>query len=722
MNEDGKLTSTQFESAVRYQNLGDFSMAESLYRKILSTQPNHIPSIGNLAIVSQKLGKFDLSVKLLHKLTRLNPSDDNAYTTLGNLYYNRGKKKKAINYYLRAIRLNPKSASTYANLGLAYQEIGDIKEAMFFIHRGLQVDPEATDLHFCLANIYNLIGQFRKAVKSYATVIEIEPRHARAYCNLAISLKALKKYDLAIENIEYAIKIEPNRASFHYNLGNILKETGQYREAVKCHQTAIQLAPDFTEPYTNLGILLEDLGRFDEAIRYLTRALQLAPKDADTHYNLGNLFAEILEYEKSNRFYNTAIELNSKEAVSNYLMNLNYAEALDPNFVYDQHKTKAKKLETDESEDYAYHGNIVSKSSNQKIRIGYLSSDFRQHSVSYFLQSVIEYHDRNKFEIFCFYNSDIEDEITDRIRNWSDHFISVYHLPDHMAYHQIKKCDLNFLIELNGHTKGNRLTILHSDISEKILSWVGYPNTTGLSTVDYKITDNYCDPAPFADEFYVEDLLRFEQFFMVYDPPLFLPEIEPSPYITNGYLTFGSFNNFKKINPSLIDLWACVLNTFPDSKLLLKNSGKSNMRMNQNIIEHFQKANIDDSRINLFDRLENEKEHLSLYNLVDVSLDTHPYSGTATTFESLVMGVPVFTLTGEMHASRVTGSILHQLKLDHFVVIDRQDYVQQLKKNIYEQNSLDRSYRQKLLESDLCNGSDFTRKLERKLVQIMNPG
>ena len=722
MKEDKDLTDKNFVAAVEYQQAGHLPMAMSAYRQILSDQPNHTASIGNLAIVAKQLGDYDLSIKLLHKLVEINPNDSNIYNTLGNIYYETGNTETAIDYYKQAIERDSEFVSAYNNLGIAFQEIGDTAQAISCLQSGLKSNSQSISIIFSLANVYYQRTDYNSAVHYYQKVIEIEPKHSEAYSNLALSFKALKKNDLAIKNLKKAVDIKPNSANAYYNLANIYQELGHNRIAIEKYQKAIRINPNFSQAHINLGKILGDLEKYEQAIRYLNKAVQLSPNDADIYYNLGNLASKTLDYQKSKRFYQIAIRLGSTQAIHNYLMDLNYVANPDPCLIFDEHQIHARKLQTDFDPDNCQLSSMSIKTSrDQKIRIGYLSSDFREHSVSYFFQSVIKNHDKKNFEIFCFYNSDIEDHITKQIKNWSDHFFSIHELSDFAAFQKIKRCNLNFLIELNGHTDGNRLSILRAGVAKKILSWIGYPNTTGLNSVDYKISDTYCDPIPFADQFYSEKLIRFDRFFMVYKPPPVLPTIKPSPFLNNGYLTFGSLNNFKKITRDMIHLWAKVLLNFPYSRLLLKNSNRPSQKQKEVLFQSFKKLGVQEKRLKLIDRLEDHEGHLNVYNSIDLSLDTHPYSGTTTTFESLVMGVPVFTLIGQLHASRVTASILHQLGLSDFIVENREDYIFQLKSITEDKSNFSRNhYRRHLLLSHLCDGLGFTRELEEKLKQIQS--
>ena len=710
----------KFVAAVVCQRAGNLRDAISIYREILSAEPNHEGSIGNLAIVAKEQGNYDQAAKLLQKLIQLNPKDSNAHNTLGNVYHEQGNMKNAIRCYKKAVELNCDFTSAYINLGVAYQNIGNTRQSIFHLQNGLKSNAESADINFCLANVYSQSADYESAISHYYKVLQIQPHNSKLHSNLALCLKALHKNDLALDHLKKAIDLDPYSANAHYNLGSLHQEVGYYRKAVEHYKSAIKIDPNFAQPHINLAKIFSDLGHEDEALTYLNRAVLLSPKDEDVYYNLGNLFAKRLDYKKSNNFYQISIQLGSKKAVSNYLLNLHYSEKIDRQFAFDEHKLQAKKIHADSSFEKSVLSNpLATLSNDNKIRVGYLSSDFREHSVSYFLEPVIEHHDYKSFDIFCFHNSDVEDGVTDRIKMRPTNFISIHGMSDSMAFDQIKRCNLHILIDLNGHTEGNRLEIVRSGLARKILSWIGYPNTTGLESFDYKITDSYCDPPIVSDQFYVESLLHLDGFFLVYRPPSHLPKIQVSPYLSNGYLTFGSFNNFKKINPSLVHTWSHVLKTFPKSNLILKNSGRPNSWQKKFLFRSFETADIDSSRVKIFERMEDSKQHLNLYNLIDMTLDTHPYSGTTTTFESLIMGVPVFTLTGQAHVSRVTGSILHSLGLNQFIADSKKDYIPKLESLTRDKQHFDKGYRKRLLESDLCDGLLFTKKLEAQLKSLI---
>ena len=720
MSPKNTLIDRLFATAVEHQQAGNLKDSEDLYKKILATNPNHCPSMSNLAFLAKKFRKYDLAIDLLQKLIKVNSKDAHAYNALGNIHRQLADNQRAIDCYQIATQIDPHYTTAYANLGVLHQQLGNCQKAAVFLQKAVQIAPDTASHHFNMGNVYYGLGKYQQAINCYQLAIEIDPRATQSHCNLAITFKKIKKHESAVDSLKRAIEIDSNLANAHYNLGNTYQELGKYQNAIECFQRALQINPNFAQAYTNFGALLKDLERYDEAIDCLQRALRITPRDADIYYNLGNIFAELLDYHKSNVFYQSATRFGSTKAINNYLMNLNYVERYSRQYVFDHHQTEAKKLLFKLPSEWTIDSDYRDYFPFTKVRIGYLSSDFREHSVAYFFESILEHHNRDQFEVFCFFNSEVEDEVTKRLRTLADHFMSIHQLSDTEAFLHIKSFNLHFLVELNGHTADNRLAILHSGIAYKVLSWIGYPNTTGLRSVDYKISDEYCDPVPSSDKFYTEELIRFDKFFMVYKPPQPLPAVTPSPYQENKFLTFGSFNNYKKINPSLIKIWASILAEFPSSTLRLKNNRKTNQLEQNRFLKYFEQTNIDAGRISFFDRMEDRSEHLDLYNSIDISLDTYPYSGTTTTFESLVMGVPVFTLAGQTHASRVTGSILNQLGLDQFIVTDPSNYARQLRKIVADKQTLARGYRQRLLESDLCGGSSFVKELEKKFRHILS--
>ena len=341
--------------------------------------------------------------------------------------------------------------------------------------------------------------------------------------------------------------------------------------------------------------------------------------------------------------------------------------------------------------------------------------------MAYFLEPVLQRHDRSRFEVFCYHSGAGEDDLSTRLRSHAEHWRAVARLsPDELERALRTDC-LDLLVELSGHTDGNRLAVVARRVAPVQVTYLGYPNTTGLSAVDYRITDAHADPPGESDALHTERLVRLPETFLCYTPPF---EGEPAaqpPARTRGRLTFGSFNNLAKLSAANIALWARVLDAVPDATLMIKTGGLQDPGLRRVVLERFRAVGIDAARLELAAPTDSIEAHMRSYDRVDIALDSYPYHGTTTTLDALWMGVPVVTLCGDRHAARVSASILHTLGLDELVAATAQDYVriaQRLALDVDRLETLRRTLRGRLHASPLMDGVRFTRQLEATYLQM----
>jgi len=302
------------------------------------------------------------------------------------------------------------------------------------------------------------------------------------------------------------------------------------------------------------------------------------------------------------------------------------------------------------------------------------------------------------------------------------HWRNISGLKDKQIVDLIKEDNIDILVDLAGHTSGNKLKVFTHKPAPIQINWLGYPNTTGLKTIDYRFTDNIADPKDESDMFYSEQLIRLDNGFLCYQGNNSIPVCNELPYFNNEYITFASFNNLAKINPQLLKLWSQILLLIPKSKLILKSKQFSDSITNSRYLELFTKEGIEPDRIKLYSWLSDNNEHLKLYNSIDITLDSFPYNGTTTTCESLWMGVPTITLKGTKHASRVGASILTQTGLEEFIVNNEEDYILKaidMAKHPEYLQSIRKSLRQSMENSTLCNGSLFAKKIEKTYLDLL---
>ncbi|MFW6255150.1 MAG: hypothetical protein ACOC41_09510, partial [Chitinivibrionales bacterium] len=351
---------------------------------------------------------------------------------------------------------------------------------------------------------------------------------------------------------------------------------------------------------------------------------------------------------------------------------------------------------------------------DRPLRIGYISPDFRLHSVAYFLEPLLQFHTKSLFEIYCYSDVAVPDDVTKRLQTHVHKWRIIAGATDTQVADQVYNDRIDILVDLAGHSGKNRLGVFMMKPAAIQVTYLGYPATTGLSTMDYRLTDEYADPAG-QEIYHTEELYRLPASFLCYRPPEIYPKVAESPCRQNGYITFGSFNNLPKISEDVIRLWADILTRIPSSRMVIKTRQTRDPVVCKRIGDSFAAFGIEPARIQFLGHVSNVKDHLCCYNKIDIALDTFPYNGTTTTFEALWMGVPVVSLRGDHHASRVGYSIMSNLGLESLVAESPEKYSRIatfLSEDISRLGILKKSLRGVLSGSVLCDSRGFVQKVE----------
>lgn len=467
--------------------------------------------------------------------------------------------------------------------------------------------------------------------------------------------------------------------------------------------------------------MLAAQGKIDEAVVHYEQALSIKPNYAAAHITLGNALSAQGQPQQAVTHYKRALSLWPPYASghSNLLYALNYACGNDPASVYAAHLEYAALREAPLAMAIAVHVN--DRSPDRRLKIGYVSSDFRLHSVSYFIEPVLIHHNHDHFEIFCYANNLQKDEVTERLKSHVDHWRPINVLSDEQAAQHIRRDQIDILIDLNGHTGNNRLLVFARKPAPVQVTWLGYPNTTGLSAMDYRLTDGFADPPGMTEQFHSEKLVRLPECFSCYQPPRDAPDVARLPALKNGYVNFGSFNNLAKINREVMTVWAKILQAVPDSRLILKNAGLGGKTAQKIVRKTFTEFGVAPERLELLGRDQSEKDHLQRYESIDIGLDPFPYNGATTTCEALWMGVPVVVLAGKTHAGRVGVSQLNNLGLTDLIGHTTDEYIAistQLTRNLDHLSQLRAELRSRMATSSLTNGQRFIRNLEQTYRQM----
>lgn len=607
---------------------------------------------------------------------------------------------------------------------MAMKGSGSLQEARSLLDDHVRISPASPSLLRLLGEICGLQLDHVSSIRYLEAANTLEPGNMESGFMLGVEYFLTGRYSESLSTMEQLIKAFPGVSTLHDFRGLALREMGQFPEAEAAFREALCHDPLSVWPMVNLANLLVKLCRFDEAEPLLVKALESQPGLAAAHNDLGRLyqkqgriscaaghFRRILELEPANRI-----------AASNLLYSLCYSDKIFPEAIAEEHFAIAKRLYP-----WKHTGkqDLLPRSTASKLRIGYISSDLCEHSVSFFIEPVLVNHDSHRFEIFCYSNRNVPDETTMRLRSLNLTWRDIYGIGPAEVAQMIAADRIDILVDLSGHTAHNRLDVCALKPAPIMCTWLGYPHSTGMGQFDYYISDAICDPPRLVEHLYSEQLWRLPDLFCCYLPPVEFPPIAPPPYQQVGSITFGSFNNVAKVSDTVISAWTDILLQVSGSRLLLKSASLGGASIQQHLKERFSVHGVQPERIQFMAHTPTTLEHLAQYARVDIALDSYPYHGTTTTCEALWMGVPVVTLAGRTHLSRVGASIMANINLEELVTTTIEEYVSHavgLANDKERLLDLRCGLRGKMSSSPLMDYAGMTRKLEEAYYAMIGKG
>jgi len=573
----------------------------------------------------------------------------------------------------------------------------------------LSLYPDNDELLFKLARLYQCAGRAEEAIALLQRISNPSPYYCDALSMLGMILGDRRDFAAGADCLIRLLELDESRIETYNHLAFFLVELNRSEEAYKYLLKSIQIAPDNADTYNYLGNLFLRHWRLTEADEQYRRVVELRPDFASGYANLAWVATLEGRIADAVELYHTALALQPdfRIAADNLLFSLNYTDIYTPEQVRDEHIRLAEQCCPPVMSFAARkHG------ATDKIRVGYVSPDFKTHSVGFFIEPVLHNHNREHFEIYCYDVVSVPDETTRRMMTLGWEWRTVYGLSDQAIAEQIRADEIDILVDLAGHTKGNRLGVFALSPAPIQVTWLGYPNTTGLKQIDFRLTDELADPAVMTDHLYVERQVRLPRLFLCYAPPPSAPELAP---LAAGPIIFCCFNNYPKISDTVLQLWSRVMHALPDSQLCLKNGSLKDNGVRNSLCQRLGTYGIDPSRLILSAFSDSREGHLRLYGACHIALDTYPYNGTTTTCEALLMGVPVVTLAGSTHAARVGMSILTNVGLTELIALTPDQYVDiaiNLAINPVRLYNYRRCLRAQLLSSPLTDAPAFTTSLE----------
>jgi len=578
------------------------------------------------------------------------------------------------------------------------------------------MNPSAEQQLIRQAMQFHQHGEFEQAKDLYLRVLKTSPQHPDALHLYGLACHQLGDHKTAVKYIRRAVELVPSQPVLRNNLGDALHKTGDIDAAIRQLQRALELKPDYAGAHQNLGSIFCGSGEHDAALLHAREAVLLDPDKPESWFNLGLVLLDHVELEESADAFRRALNLRPaySSAVMNLLYILNLLPGADPQEIADEHCDIVAQL---------YEQAPVTtfpQRSEGRIRIAYVSGDFCAHAVNYFFEPLLEHQDNERFETWCYSDVARTDDVTRRLKQSAQHWHDISDWPDDRVFAQIQSDKIDVLVDLAGHTVHNRLGVFARKPAACQVSYLGFPNTTGLQAMDYRIVDRYTSPETETVSG-TEKLLRLPQSFACFRPPGHAPGLTVSPASKNGYMTFGSLHKLEKISNHTIGLWARVLRENPGAKLLLARDQLDDWQQ-QRLYGIFLKHGVDNGRLEMRHLSDPAQSFFSLFSEIDIFLDTQPWSGHTLACCALWMGVPVVSLYGSSHAGRMVASVLHQLGLDEWVARDEQAYVNiatELCSDLPGLEEYRAGLRARFQASALRDESGFTRAFEKSLIQVL---
>jgi predicted O-linked N-acetylglucosamine transferase (SPINDLY family) len=707
-------------TAARLQHQKNYAAAEQIYRTVLASQPRNADAMLLLGLLLHETHRNKLSVEMLRRAAGIQRNRIDIRQTLARVLQFSGRIQEAVVEAREVLRLQPMDAESHYALAQLLLQLGDPAGALPSARRASELAPKSAAILVALSRIYSALKMSGEAMAAVERAIAAEPNFADAHIDRGQLLQNQGQLDRAITAYQTGLKYSPQNKSGLNNIGACLLLKGLAAESIPWFEKAAKLVPDSPLPPNNIGAAYKELGRIDDALMQYHRSIQLDPKYADGYCNIGGAYATIAEHEKAIAACREALAVNP--AFAEVGSNLVYTTLSPSNWskqqVFEEHLDWNRR----HAAALANETPILSpRQPNSRLRIGYLSPDFREHSIRYFMEPIFVTHDRSNFEVFAYATGRRRDEVSDRLKSQVDQWHSVSELTDQQLADRIRAHGIDILVDLAGHTAENRLLVFARKPAPVQVTYLGYPTTTGMSAVDYRLTDSIADP-PGADEFYTEKLVRLPHAFFVYsdDPTKPLDPVLPAD--RNGIFTFGSFNSFTKINDETLHAWAGILLAVPNSRLLMKARPVENPSTRQKLLSFFSTRGISSDRLDFRPWL-TMPEHIQLLGTgVDLMLDTFPYNGHTTTCQALWMGVPVVTRSGDSFRSRVGHTIMHHLEMTALVAGSWQEYHEiavGLATDLSKLRALRPMLRSKMIASPLCDAVSFTRSLEQAYSDML---
>jgi predicted O-linked N-acetylglucosamine transferase (SPINDLY family) len=698
-----------FAQAMAYHRSGHLAKAQAGYKKVLKKRPNHFGALHMLAASEHQSGNSQSAERLLKRALLVDPQSAAARCDLGVVLAAQQRPDEALACYDHVMALKPDFLDALLNRGNLLLRLGRFAEAVTSYDNAIAINPHHVNALERKGEALHYLGRFTEAITCYNTILTVKPAHVPALVNRGAAFKDLRQAKEAIADFDLALAITPDNTIAWINRGQTLLVLGRVGEALESFDRALSINPDLDQAWLGRARILVLTKQVTEAVAACERALAIQPNSASAlaqigqcHMLQGDAEAAVACFDRS-----LAIKPDDDAVLSNRIFALDFSA--DGDFARHQAARSefwrqiGSKIAVEHPAPYE---NDLDPA--RRIVLGYVSADFRQHSAAHAFRPVLESHDKSRFEVICYSGSPTEDDVTDSFRDTADRWRSVLQWSDDQLADSIRADKVDILIDLSGHTEGNRLrTFARKPAPIQVSAW-GHANGTGLPTIDYLFADSVMIPSE-VRHLFAEQIYDLPCSIIIEPPPAELRCPEP-PVTSNGYLTYGVFTRASRISDAVIGVWARILRSDVTSRLLIKDHLINDGSIRTRLLENFAAHGIASDRICLLGSTSRE-EHLAAYRRIDICLDPFPHGGGVSSWETLHMGVPVVTRLGNGTSKRLGGAILSAVGMTDWVATSDDQYVEIALRSTPDRLKTIRSELPDLIDRR-CGPAAYTRAVE----------
>ncbi|MGD1275633.1 MAG: tetratricopeptide repeat protein [Tepidisphaeraceae bacterium] len=672
--------------------------------------PTTVPQALQAAAQRQQQGQLFEAEAIYRQILAGEPAQPQALHGLGVVLFGLGQKDAALRLIDQAIGLKADEASYHYNRGMVLANLARAEEAIAALRRALALQPDFSPAAYNLGQMLRGCGRFGEAIDAFRLAVRLQPDRAETWLSLGIACGMNGDAAQAIAAYRRALALQPDNVQALYNLGNALYLQNDLDESIACFRRALAVRPDCIEAINNLGVALKARQDVDGSIDCYRRALAHRGDDPEALNNLGVTLFNLGQIDEALAQFDRAIlhHPENKTAHSNRLYTLHFHPDWDGLALRREHEQWYDRHARDLAREIPQHGNDPDP--DRPLRIGYVSGDFRSHPVGLAILPLLEHHDHRQFQIVCFSNNPSDDEVTRSIAACADQWHRIAGWSDSQVARQVAQCQIDILVDLSLHMAHNRLLVFARRPAPVQLTYLGYPGTTGLAAIDYRLSDPYLDP-PGTDDCYTETTIRLPRTYICWKDKCGDRPIGPPPALARGHVTFGSLNSFCKVTPAVLATWAKLLCQVKDSRLVLRGPAG---RTAQAVLETLGRLGVAPERVELVERLPWE-QYLDLLGRLDIALDPFPYPGHTTSLDALWMGVALVTLRGRTAVGRGGVSILSNLGLAHCIARDPDEYLdiaKDLSRDLPRLVEMRAGLRERMRNSPLTDAAGLARDVE----------